>query len=144
MENKIIDEQTKTFLIACLVTGIDVTCDQRDFMVGLVDHMNSTERVYWTTGDEDGVIIHDNLDQPLLYIIFTGKRLVFRTLGENEFSALETKENTAFALLNIIDYIRSLDLQFCPSILGSEAPSTSETMDTSDDTSDTNPEDWSM
>ncbi len=142
MEDENMDPRTKTFLIACLVTGIDVIYDKREFMTGLVNHMNSTERIYWTEGDEDGVIVHDKNDQPLLYIIYTGERMTFRTFGEDEFTAMETRANTAFAILNVIDYIRKLELEFCPSVLGTEAHAVKSQVASSDDTSDTEEEDW--
>ena len=144
MEDTIIDKQTKTFLIACLVTGIDVEYDKGDFMTGLVGHMNSTERIYWTEGDEDGVIIHDKHDQPLLYIMYTGKRMIFRTFGEDEFTAMDSRANTTFAIVDVIDYMRTLDLEFCPSIMGSEATTVKSQMATSDDTTDTEPSDWAI
>lgn len=141
MEETILDEKTKTYLIACMVTGIDVVYDRREFMVGLVDHMNSIERPYWTEGDEDGVIIHDKYDQPILSVMYTGKRMVFGSFDEDPFTAIQQRQNTGFAVLNIIDYLRKLELEFCPSILGSEAAVVQEQMPLSDDTE---PSDWAM
>ena len=52
----IIDEKTKSYLVACLVTGIDVTdAKASELMPDLVSHMNSTERIFWSQGDEDGI-----------------------------------------------------------------------------------------
>jgi len=144
MEDTLLDEKTKTYLIACLVTGIDVKYDAREFMLGLVDHMNSVERHYWAEGDEDGVIIHDKHDQPLLSIIYTGERMIFNAFEEDPFTAVAQRTNTGFAVINIVDYLRKLELEFCPSILGSEAKVAQDQTVKSDDTSDTNPEDWAM
>ena len=121
MSEQVIDEKTKSFLIACLVTGIDVSADPVVFMGGLVDHMNSIERPYWTEGDEDGVIIHDQYDQPILYIMYNGNRMTFRTFEEDEFTAFSRRKNIGFSLLNVISYLQLQALEFCPSILGSEA-----------------------
>jgi len=144
MEDIQIDEKTKTFLIACLVTGIDVSYDKIEFMRGLVDHMNSVDRPYWTEGDEDGVIIHDKHDRPLLCIMYSGTRMTFNTFDQDEFTILETQTSTGFAVINIIDYIRTLELEFCPSILGSESKNAGQEFATSDDTDDTNLEDWAL
>ncbi|HIJ11308.1 TPA: hypothetical protein HA278_04585 [Candidatus Woesearchaeota archaeon] len=144
MEETLLDEKTKTYLIACIVTGIDVVYDPREFMVGLVDHMNSIERPYWTEGDEDGVIIHDKYDQPILSVMYTGQRMIFGSFEEDPFTAIQSRQNTAFAVLNIIDYLRKLELEFCPSILGSEARVVQEQMALSDDTTDTEPSDWAI
>ena len=144
MEDIPIDEKTKTYLIACIVTGIDVKYDSREFMLGLVDHMNSTERHYWAEGDEDGVIIHDKHDQPLLSIIYTGERMTFNAFEEDPFTAVAQRTNTGYAVLNVIDYIRKLELEFCPSILGSEKKVVQDHILDSDDTSDTDPGDWIM
>ena len=140
MEDNVIDEKTKTFLIACLVTGIDVVADDREFMIGLVEHLNLGERSCWSEGDEDGVIVHDKFGNPFLMLMYDGIRLTFKTIGYDEFTAMSVNADIAFSLIHVIDYIRSLELQFCPSILGSEAS----TVLPSDDTSDTNPEDWAM
>ncbi len=121
MSEQIIDEKTRTYLTACLVTGVDVQYGQEEFMKGLVSHMNMIERPYWTEGDGDGVIIHDECDQPFLMLMYNGQRLTFRTFDQDEFTAMNTSKNIGFSLLNILDYIRTMNLEFCPSILGSEA-----------------------
>ncbi len=144
MEDTLLDEKTKSYLVACLVTGIDVKCDTREFMLGLVSHMNSTERHYWATGDEDGVIIHDQNDHPLLSIIYSGERMTFNAFEEDPFTAVAQRTNTGFAVINIIDYLRKLELEFCPSILGSEAKVVQSQIEESDDVSDTDPGDWAM
>ena len=144
MEETLLDEKTKTYLIACVVTGIDVIYDQREFMVGLVGHMNSIERPYWTEGDEDGVIVHDKYDQPILSIMYTGQRMIFGSFDEDPFTAIQSRQNTAYAVLNIIDYLRKLELEFCPSILGSEARVVRDHTVMSDDTANTEPSDWAI
>jgi hypothetical protein len=144
MENTIIDKHMTTFLIACLITGIDVESDPTELMTELVAYMNSTERIFWTEGDEDGVIVHDKNDQPLLYVIYNGKRMTFRTFDYDEFIAIESKTNIAYALLNVIGYLRSQELPFCPSVLGSEAHVIKNEQEQSDDTSSTLDEDWAL
>ena len=142
MDNETIDKHMTTFLIACLITGIDVESSPHELMTELVTYMNSAERIFWTEGDQDGVIIHDKNDQPILYVIYNGKRMTFRTFDHDEFIAIESKTNIAYALLNVIGYLRSKELQICPSVLGSEALSINSQMEKSDDTSDTLDEDW--
>lgn len=144
MENNIIDEKTRTFLIACLITGIDVKFEKIEFMHGLVSHINSSERIFWALGDEDGIIIHDEHDQPIVSLIYTGTKLTFRTFEKDEFTAIDTQKSIGFALLSTIAYINFLELDFCPSVLGSEAYVTRQGIEVSDDTSDTNPEDWAL
>ena len=122
----LMDEKTKTYLIACLVTGIDISYDPRRMMTGLVDHMNKVERPYWTTGDEDGVIIHNENEQPLLLIRYDGERMLFSAFEEDEFTVMETRKETAYSVLNIIEYLRDLNVAFCPSILGSESKTVDE------------------
>ena len=121
MTKDIIDEKTKSFLIACLVTGIDVESSPDHFMVQLVDHMNSTERVYWAEGDQDGIIVHNKYDQPIMYVAYNGSRMTFRSFDHDEFTAFENQREIGFALLNIIGFIQIKGLDFRPSILGSEA-----------------------
>tara|TARA_Y100001938_G_C8100692_1_gene441468 strand:- start:247 stop:654 length:408 start_codon:yes stop_codon:yes gene_type:complete len=126
MEDTLIDEKTKTYLVACLVTGIDVSYNQSEFMNGLVDHLNGVERAYWATGDEDGIILHNKHEQPLLLISYNGDRMTFRAFEEDEFTAMETRKETGLSILNIIDYLRNLEVPFCPSILGSESKTVDE------------------
>ena len=41
MSDQIIDNYVKTYLIACLISGIHVEYDKEIFLSNLVDHMNS-------------------------------------------------------------------------------------------------------
>ena len=121
MSEIIIDEKVKSYLVACLVTGIDVEQKPDILMRGLVEYMNKIERPYWTEGDEDGVIINNQHDAPILYVTYNGQRLTFRTVDEDEFTAFESRKCIGFSLLNIISYLNSIETEFRPSILGSEA-----------------------
>lgn len=138
----VLDEKAKSYLIACLVTGIDVVEKPAVLMSGLVDHLNSTERVFWAQGDEDGVIVHDKNDIPVLYVIFNGERITFNAFEQDEFSAFGPNKMIGFALLNIIGYLQDNAYDFSPSILGTEASVVSQMMNTTN--KDEKPEDWSL
>ena len=110
-----IDENVKAYLIACLVSGIHVEYDVREFMVGIVEHMNSLpERTYWAIGDEDGVIIHDKYDAPILSLIYNGQTLKFTMFQTDEFVATEMHRDAGLMLLNVLGFIRDLDLEAYP------------------------------
>ena len=138
MDDIIIDRSVKSYLVACLVTGIDVTARPDIFMNELVDHLNSIERIYYATGDEDGIILHNKIDIPILYISFNGRRLTFRALDEDGFSAFETKQEIAIALVNIIGFLKEKDYKHMPSILNAEMYQTADT------DLDDNQEDWAL
>lgn len=138
----VLDEKAKSYLIACLVTGIDVVENPAVLMSGLVDHLNSAERVFWAQGDEDGVIVHDKHDVPVLYVLFNGERITFNAFEQDEFSAFGPNKMIGFALLNIIGYLQDNAYDFGPSILGTEASVVSQMMNTTN--KDEKPEDWSL
>ena len=138
----ILDEKAKAYLIACLVTGIDVIEEPSVLMADLVDHLNSTERMFWTQGDEDGVIVHDKNDIPLLYVMFDGKRMTFNAFDQDEFDAFGNNKMAGFALLNIIGFLQQKAYDFGPSILGTEAHVVEHL--TTQKADDSNPEDWSL
>ena len=138
----VLDEKAKSYLIACLVTGIDVVEKPAVLMNGLVDHLNSTERVFWTQGDEDGVIVHDKNDTPILYVLYNGERITFNAFEQDEFSAFGPNKSIGFDLLNIIGYLQDNAYDFGPSILGTEASVVSQMMNTTN--KDEKPEDWSL
>lgn len=135
-----IDEKVKSYLVACLVTGIDVTEDKSVLMPDLVEHMNSTERIYWAQGDEDGIIVHDKKDIPLLYLMYTGERMTFRAFEQDEFAAIDSQKEIGLALLNIIGFLQAKGLEFGPSILGSESSVVKNIINNTQDNTD--PEDW--
>lgn len=141
MTNELLDQKAKTYLIACLVTGIDIVEDPETLMCGLVGHLNSTERIFWAQGDEDGVIVHDKNDIPILYLAYDGKRLKFNMFEKDEYLELGTNKNLGYALLNIIGHFQEKGYEFGPSILGSEAEVVSQL--TKDPTSEAT-EDWSL
>lgn len=137
-----IDNKVKSYLIACLVTGIDVESKPDVFMTELVGHMNSTERHFWTEGDEDGVIVHNKHDVPVMYIMYNGRRMTFRAFEEDDYTAMINKSDIGYALLNVIGFLQSKDLEFQPSIMGSEKYVVEHL--TQEQSTDTNPEDWSL
>ena len=109
----IIDKKIKSYLVACLVTGIDVTdAKASELMPDLVSHMNSTERIYWSQGDEDGIIIHDKNDVPLLYVMYNGNRMTFNAFDLDEFTAVESQKEIGYALLNIIGFLQYFIWEF--------------------------------
>ena len=143
MTEDILDEKAKSYLIACLVTGIDIVEDSATLMDGLVGHLNSTERIFWAEGDKDGIIVHDKNDFPFLYLAYNGTRLKFNLFEKDEFTELNTNKNLGYALLNIIGYFQEGGYEFGPSILGSEAHVVRGITNTSNE-DDTNQEDWSL
>lgn len=138
----ILDEKTKAYLVACLVAGIDVKEIPSILMKGIVDHMNSTERFFWTQGDEDGIIVHDKNDIPLLNILYNGTRMTFTVFDQDEFDALGNNKGIGFALLNVIGYLQKNAYDFDPSILGSEAHVVESAANKQ--RKDNNPEDWAL
>lgn len=142
MTEPIIDNKVKSYLIACLVTGIDVESKPDVFMAELVDHMNSAERHFWTEGDEDGIIVHNKHDVPVMYIMYNGTRMTFRAFEEDDYTAIINKSEMGYALLNVIGFLQSKDLNFQPSIMGSEKHVVEHL--TQEQSTDANPEDWSL
>ena len=142
MSKSIIDPKVKAYLVACLVTGIDVTCDQNEMMTGIVDHLNQTERMYWAQGDEDGVIVHDKRDNPVLYVMYNGARLSFRAFEQDEFLESGANRDLGLAVLNIIGYLQDNAFEFGPSILGTEAHVVAHLQ--KDEHDDSKPEDWAL
>ena len=142
MTEPIIDDQTKSYLIACLITGIDVESKPDVFMTELVEHMNSTERHFWTEGDEDGVIVHNKHDVPVMYIMYNGNRMTFRAFEEDDYTAMLNKSDMGYALLNVIGFLQLKDLEFQPSIMGSEKHVVEHIVRVQSTPS--NPEDWAL
>lgn len=138
----IIDEKMKSYLVACLVTGIDVTQDKSELMPDLVEHLNSTERLFWAQGDEDGIIVHDEKDVPLLYLVYNGQRMTFRAFEQDEFAAIDSQKEIGLALLNIIGFFQSKSFEFGPSILGSESTVVKNIIKNTQD--NISPEDWAI
>ena len=115
MTDSIIDENIKAYLIACLVSGIHVETESAEFMCGLVGYMNSLpERLYWAVGDEDGIILHDKLDNPVLSLLHDGSILKFSMLDNDEFLGSTIHREAGLMLLNILGYIRELGLDCEP------------------------------
>lgn len=111
----VIDINVKAYLVACLVSGIHVEDDPHEFMSGLVDHMNGLEeRVYWANGDEDGVIIHDKHDVPVLSLTYTNQILKFALFANDEYLDHSVNTNAGLMLLNILGYIREKGLDCEP------------------------------
>lgn len=115
MKETVIDVHVKAYLVACLVSGIHVEDDPHEFMTGLVDHMNGlVERVYWANGDEDGVIIHDKHDMPVLSLTYRGHTLRFAMFESDDFLEMGINRDVGFMLLNILGYIRDRGLDCEP------------------------------
>lgn len=115
MTEPIIDDNIKAYLVACLVSGIYVEDEPSDFMTGLVDHMNSlTERVYWANGDEDGVILHDKFDVPVLSLIYSRNVLKFQIFQQDEYLETGYNRDAGLMLLNILGYIQQRGLESQP------------------------------
>lgn len=140
MNETIIDSNVKAYLVACLVSGIHVEADPHEFMTGLVSHMNGlTERLYWATGDEDGVILHDKRDTPILSLIYDGVTLKFSLFSADEFLELGMHKDAGLMLLNILGYIREEGLDCEPEsarVFKSVIPPSS--------SNTTDQEDWSL
>jgi len=141
MAESIINDKVKSYLVACLVTGIDVEHKPDAFMAELVDYMNSTERHFWTEGDEEGVIVHNKHDVPVMYVRYNGKRMTFRAFEEDDYAGMMTEPDMGYALLNIIGYLQDKGLDFRPSIMGSESHVVEHLVT---DTTDPNSEDWAL
>ena len=126
MSEPIINEKVKSYLIACLVTGIDVESKPDALMTELVDHMNSAERHFWADGDEDGVIVHNKHDVPIMYIMYNGKRMTFRAFEEDDYTAMINRSDMGYALLNIMGLLqmngllKNLIIPYLPHLLKRE------------------------
>ena len=140
MNSNIIDGKIKSYLVACLVTGIDVKINPTVLMPELVAHLNSTERIFDAEGDEDGIILHNKNDIPILYIKFNGERLTFTAFEMDEFTAFETQKEIGQALLNIVGFLQANGYEHMPSVLGSEAHVVR--IANQRELEDTKPEDW--
>lgn len=115
MKEKIIDDNVKAYLVACLVSGVHVVADPHEFMTGLVSHMNGlTERLYWATGDEDGIILHDKLDTPILSLIYNGTTLKFMLFGTDDYLGMGINKDAGLMLLNVLGYIKQEGLEHGP------------------------------
>ena len=111
MNEPIIDSKVKAYLVACLVSGIHVEDDPHEFMTGLVDHMNGLiERLYWANGDEDGIILHDKHDVPVLSLTYSGQTLKFAVFEQDPFLEMGMNRDAGLMLLNILGYIRERGL----------------------------------
>ena len=115
MKETVIDNNVKAYLVACLVSGIHVESDPHEFMTGLVSHINSlTDRLYWANGDEDGVILHDKNDTPVLSLIYDGQTLKFMMFQTEEYLATGLQKDVGLMLLNVLAYIREEGLKCEP------------------------------
>lgn len=115
MTEPLINDNIKAYLVACLVSGIYVEDEPSTFMEGLVDHINSlTERVYWANGDEDGVILHDKFDVPVLSLIYSKNVLKFQIFETDEYLETGYNKDAGLMLLNILGYIQQKGLESQP------------------------------
>lgn len=115
--NEIIDDNVKAYLVACLVSGIHVEDNPNKFMTGLVEHMNELkDRIYWAIGDQDGVILHDKYDVPVMSLIYDGATLKFSVFEQDNFIDTGMQKDAGFMLLNILNYIRERNLACEPEV----------------------------
>ena len=116
MEEPVINDFVKSYLVACLVSGIHVVADPHFFMTGLVEHMNGlTDRVYWAQGDEDGIILHDKFDLPVLNLLYSDDVLKFTLFEQkDEYLEMTSNKDAGFMLLNILGFIRERGLECQP------------------------------
>jgi len=135
MKEKLINDNVKAYLVACLVSGIHVEADPHEFMTGLVSHVNElTERTYWATGDEDGVILHDKLDMPILSLIYNGTTLKFMLFETDDYLEMGMNKDAGLMLLNVLGYIKEEGLEHGPEcIQKTHDVTTTDTTDTIDD-----------
>ena len=135
MKEKLINDNVKAYLVACLVSGIHVETDPHEFMSGLVSHINGlTERLYWATGDEDGVILHDKLDMPILSLIYNGTTLKFMLFETDDYLEMGMNKDVGLMLLNVLGYIKQEGLEHGPECIRKTHDETpTDTTDTIDD-----------
>lgn len=119
------DAYTKSYFIACMVAGIKIEYDSHKLMKGIVDHLNSIERQYYATGDEDGVIIHDESDEPTLLVRYSGSLIRFSAFDWQG----EQSKAAGLMIINIIGYLQSLETYFEPAINTYENETTQITQD---------------
>jgi hypothetical protein len=119
------DEYTKTYFIACMVAGIKIEYDPHELMDGIVSHLNSIERPYYATGDEDGVIIHNEADEATLLVRYSDNLIRFSAFGWEG----EQSKDAGFMMINIISYLQSLQTYFEPAINTYENETTQITQD---------------
>ena len=134
---KVIDENTRSYLVACLVAGIDVIEAPEILMGDIVKHLNGTERQFWAEGDEDGIVIHDKHDAPFMHLRYDGRTLKFGIFDIDEQSVFNANKMVGFALLNIIGYLQNDAYEFSPSIFNSNMLHTEKE-------DNTDPEDWAL
>lgn len=115
MKETVIDNNVKAYLVACLVSGIHVESDPHEFMTGLVSHINSlTDRLYWASGDADGVILENQDNTPILSLIYDGVTLKFMMFQDEEYLATGFQKDVGLMLLNVLAYIREEGLKCEP------------------------------
>ena len=134
----IIDKNTQTYLVACLVAGIDVVEVPAILMNDLVDHLNGTERQFWAEGDEDGIVVHDKSDAPFMHLRYDGKTLKFGIFDVDEQSIFNTNKMVGFALIAIIGYLQRDAYEFSPSIFSTDI------FIVDKEKNNTEPEDWAL
>jgi len=138
MNENLINDHMKTYLIACLVSGIHVEQDQETFLPDLITYMNSLEeRTFWAVGDHDGVIIHDKFDVPILALRYNGKTLKFTVFTQDGEETPETNVVAGLMLINIIGFITELGIEHQPECMRVAKTQVSTTTQIS-------PDDWAL
>ena len=103
------DPQIQYFMSRILAHGVIIKYDPHELMTGLAKHLNNCQYGWYVVGDEDGLIVHDKLDQPLLFCIYDGEILSFRSplISQGDLDP-EYANHIAKALLNIVGHITSI------------------------------------
>lgn len=145
MKEPIIDESVKAYLAACILSGVYVEEDPHELMYGLVVYMNGLEeRAYWATGDEDGVILHDKFDNPILSIIYTGQVLQFTAFEQSDYLDSDYPNEVGLMFLNIIGYLREKKLEFEPYAWKNQSIIVPPPSQTNQNNTDSTQDDWSL
>jgi|TARA_R110002153_G_C13010677_1_gene466243 hypothetical protein len=120
-----IDEYAKSYFVACMVLGIRIEYDSHDLMEGIVAYLNSTERFYYAIRDSDGIIIHNEKDEPTLLVRYKDSLMKFSAFDWKG----EQPKDAGLMVINIVSYLQSLQIHFEPAINTYESNATQITQD---------------
>ena len=95
-------------MMAMLAHGVKIQHEPLDLMNGMIEYLNNAGRDWYATGDEDGVILHNKFEEPLLVCIYDGSILSFRSLAIEDISKPEYAFDIKTMLINIVGYITSI------------------------------------
>ncbi len=109
------DAKVKYFMINMLTKGVKISYQPEILMPGLADYINNCGRDWYALGDEDGVIIHNAYEEPLLICIYKNDVLSFNSPFSEQFDNIEYATDIKLMLLNIIGYLSSIDKKIASS-----------------------------